>query len=80
MVATDPTGVYRIELEIDGKLIRNYESHWLPTTSTGALLWQHAKHLTFGRHTLTILAFDKQQNVTAVRLTIIHRHPGRRHG
>jgi len=74
VVASDPTGVYRIELQIDGKLIRNYESHWLPRTSTGALEWQHAKHLSFGRHTLTIIAFDKQQNATVVHVTIIHRH------
>ncbi len=80
VVASDPKGVYRIELQIDGKLIRNYESHWLPTTSAGALMWQHAKHISFGRHTLTIIAFDKQQNATVVRLTIIHRHAGTHHG
>jgi hypothetical protein len=76
--ASDPTGVYRIELEIDGRLIRNYESHWLPTTSYGALMWQHAKHITYGRHTLTIIAYDKQQNPTVVNLTIFHHPPKRR--
>ena len=81
VVATDAKGVYRIKLEIDGKLIRNYESHWLPLSSSGTLMWQHAKHLSFGRHTLTILAYDNQQNVTVVRLTITHRNArgGRHH-
>ncbi len=73
VVASDPRGVYRIELQIDGKLIRNYESHWLPSTSSGSLMWQHAKHISLGRHTLTILAFDRQQNVSRVSLTIVHR-------
>jgi hypothetical protein len=77
--ASDPTGVYRIELEIDGRLIRNYESHSLPRISTGELDWQHAKHISFGRHTLTILAFDRQQNVSRVSLTIIHRRPSAHH-
>jgi hypothetical protein len=81
VVASDPTGVYRIKLEIDGKLIRNYESHWLPKTSSGILMWQHAKHITYGPHRLTIIAYDKQQNPTVVSLTIIHRRPAkRRHG
>jgi hypothetical protein len=75
VLATDPTGVYRIKLEIDGKLIRNYESHSLPRTSSGFLDWQHAKHITFGRHILTIIAYDKAQTPTVVNLTIYHRHP-----
>ena len=79
VVASDAQGVYRIELQIDGKLIRNYESHWLPATSVGALVWQHAKHLSYGRHRLTILAFDKQQNVSVVNLTIYHLRPHSRH-
>jgi hypothetical protein len=78
VVAKDGTGVYRIKLEIDGKLIRNYESHWLPKVSIGALDWQHAKYLTYGRHRLTIVAYDRRQNPTTVSLTIYHLRAAKR--
>jgi hypothetical protein len=76
--ASDATGVYRIELEIDGKLFDNFESHSLPKSSYAKLNWQHAKHISFGRHTLTIIAYDKYQNPTVVNITIYHRRR-RRH-
>jgi hypothetical protein len=77
--AASSEGVFRIRLEIDGKLIRNYEGPAFPSFLSGTLDWQGAKHISYGRHTLTFLAFDKERNVSRVSLTIYHRPPSR-HG
>jgi hypothetical protein len=73
--ARSSAGVFRIRLEIDGKLIRNYEGPRFPSFLSGTLDWQGAKHIAYGRHTLTILAYDKQRNVSRVSITIYHRPP-----
>jgi hypothetical protein len=70
--ATSPSGVFRIRLEIDGKLIRNYDGSGYPSKLAGELEWQGAKHIRFGRHRLTFLAFDKQRNVSETTVTIVH--------
>jgi hypothetical protein len=70
--ASDPDGVFRIRLEIDGKLIRNYDGSSFPKTLAGAITWQGAKHISYGWHTLTFLAYDKQNNVSQVSVRIHH--------
>lgn len=75
--ARSRAGVFRIRLEIDGKLIRNYDGPTFPSILHGALDWQGAKHIPYGRHTLTFLAYDKERNVSRVSITIIHRAPKR---
>jgi Cellulase (glycosyl hydrolase family 5) len=75
--ARSSEGVFRIRLEIDGKLIRNYDGPTFPSILHGALDWQGAKHIPYGRHTLTFLAYDKERNVSRVSVTIIHRAPKR---
>jgi hypothetical protein len=77
--ATSPLGVFRITLKIDGKLIRNYGGSGYPTKLSGFLRWQGAKHIPFGRHTLTFLAYDRERNVAETSVTINHR-PGSAHG
>jgi hypothetical protein len=75
VAAASSAGVFRIRLEIDGKLIRNYDAGTYPSSLSGALTWQGAKHIPYGRHTLTILAYDKQRNVSETNITIVHTHP-----
>jgi hypothetical protein len=79
--ARSSIGVFRITLRIDGKLIRNFGGHTYPTTLSGALKWQGAKHIPLGRHTLSFQAFDKQRNVSEASVTIVHvaRHARKRH-
>lgn len=64
--------VFRLRLEVDGKLIRNYDNRTPSRTISGLLDWQGAKHISLGRHTLEIFAFDKQRNVSRRYLTIYH--------
>jgi hypothetical protein len=77
--ARSPQDVSRLRLEIDGRVIRNYDNHTPSPTIAGFLNWQGAKHISFGRHTLTILAYDKQRNVSSRKLTIYHRHAKSKH-
>jgi hypothetical protein len=75
VTATSSAGVFRIRLEIDGKLIRNYDGNDFPTTVFGALDWQGAKHIPYGWHTLTFLAYDKENNVSQTSIRIYHARP-----
>jgi hypothetical protein len=75
VAAVSREGVFRVRLEIDGKLIRNYDGKTYPTVLSGRLTWQGAKHIAYGRHTLTFLAYDKQRNVSQRSITIIHTKP-----
>ena len=77
--ARSSQGVFRIRLEIDGKLIRNYEGPRFPSFLSGTIEWQGAKHISLGRHTLTFLAYDKQRNVSRVSFTIYHDPPPSKH-
>jgi len=80
VVATSSEGVYRITLKIDGKLIRNYGGSSDPSTLSGAIEWQGAKHISFGWHKLTFLAYDKELNVSQVSIEIDHLSSGGGHG
>jgi cellulase (glycosyl hydrolase family 5)/Big-like domain-containing protein len=75
VTASSSDGVFRIRLEIDGKLIRNYDGSTYPTTLSGTLDWQHAKHIPYGWHTLTFLAYDKEKNVSETSIRIYHARP-----
>jgi Cellulase (glycosyl hydrolase family 5) len=79
VTASSSEGVFRIRLEIDGKLIRNYDGPAFPTTLFGALDWQGAKHIPYGWHTLTFLAYDKEKNVSETSLRIYHARPKPKH-
>jgi hypothetical protein len=70
--ASSSIGVFRITLRVDGRLIRNYDDRSNPGSLSGSLLWQGAKHISLGRHTLTFLAYDRQRNVSSLSLTVIH--------
>jgi hypothetical protein len=78
VTASSSAGVFRIRLEWDGKLIRNYDGSGFPTTLFGALDWQGAKHIPYGWHTLTIVAYDKQNNVSETSIRIYHARASRR--
>jgi hypothetical protein len=75
--AASSIGVFRIRLEWDGKLIRNYDGPSFPDTLHGALDWQGAKHIPYGRITLTFLAYDKERNVSQVSIVVYHARPTR---
>jgi len=77
--ATSSEGVFRLKFEIDGKLIRNYGGPACPSTLAGLLDWQGAKHISYGRHTLTFLAFDKEHNISQMSITIYHGSAGGNH-
>jgi hypothetical protein len=70
--ARSSQGVFRIRLEIDGKLIRNYDGKADPSYLAGRLTWQGAKHISLGHHTLTFLAYDKERNISRRSITIVH--------
>lgn len=70
--ARSAAGVFRITLEVDGHLIRNYDGPSYPTTLSGVLQWQGAKHISYGRHVLTFLAYDKQRNISRVSIAVYH--------
>jgi hypothetical protein len=70
--ATSPGGVWRIRLEMDGKLIRNFDDMGYPSTLSGAINWQGAKHISLGKHTLTLSAYDKEHNVSQLSVTVFH--------
>jgi hypothetical protein len=73
--AHSKAGVFRIRLLIDGRLIRNYDGKTYPSVLSGRIRWQGAKHIRFGRHTLTFLAYDRMRNVSQRSITIIHARP-----
>ncbi len=77
--AQSPQGVFRIRLEVDGRLIRNYDGSNYPATLSGVLHWQGAKHITFGRHVLTFIAYDKERNVSRVSVAVYHARPKVKH-
>jgi len=76
--ASSSQGVFRIRLEVDGKLIRNYDGQSDPSTLSGALTWQGAKHISYGRHILTFLAYDKERNVSSRSIAVYHARPAQR--
>jgi hypothetical protein len=77
--ASSSVGVFRIRLEWDGKLIRNYDGNTFPATLSGALDWQGAKHIPYGWQTLTFLAYDKENNVSQISIRVYHARPKTKH-
>jgi len=78
--AASTQGVFRIRLEIDGRLIRNYDAtghtaRSYPSYLAGAINWFGARKISYGRHTLTFLAYDRQNNVSQVSVSIYHARP-----
>jgi hypothetical protein len=63
-VATDASTVGRVTFEADGKTIRNYTGSAVGSGKTVTLNWQGSKRLSFGRHTITVVALDMQGNTT----------------
>ena len=64
--ATDSSGVGRITLIADGKLIRNFttgktRATGFPKTLSGAIDWQGAKKLALGAHTITVHRARRQR-------------------
>jgi hypothetical protein len=77
--ATSREGVFRIRLEWDGKLIRNYDGSGFPTSRFGALDWEGAKHIPYGWFTLTFIAYDKENNVSQTSIRVYHARPKKKH-
>jgi hypothetical protein len=82
--ATDGQGIESIRLLYDGHSIRNFdpfvEGKGYPHTLFAEIHWSGARHISFGRHTLTILAYDKLRNVSRANVTIVHLPEGSHHG
>ena len=82
--ATDSQGIESIRLLYDGHSIRNFdpfvEGRGYPQRLFAEIHWSGARHISFGRHTLTILAYDKLRNVSRTNVTIVHLPEGSRHG
>ena len=80
MRATDSQGIESIRLLYDGHSIRNFdpfvEGKGYPRTLFAQIHWSGARHISFGRHTLTILAYDKLRNVSRANVTIVHLPEG----
>jgi hypothetical protein len=68
--ATDGSGVPRITLLSDGKLIRNFSDAKAPSKLSGDMTWQGAKLLSLGAHTITVQAVDPAGNVASVDIHI----------
>jgi hypothetical protein len=83
-VASDPVGIRHVSLYWDGHLVRNWVpylfTHTYPTSTVAEMHWFGASKISPGKHTLTILAIDKLENVSTVHMTIVHvmAHPRRR--
>jgi Bacterial Ig domain len=61
-VATDATSVARMTFQADGNEIRNFTGADVGSGKTVKLDWQGAKNLSFGPHTITVIALDPQGN------------------
>jgi hypothetical protein len=74
-VATDATNVARITFQADGKEIRNFTGTAVGSGKAVRLDWQGAKKLSFGPHTITVIALDPQGNVStkSVRVTRVKK-------
>jgi Bacterial Ig domain len=69
-VATDATNVARITFQADGKEIRNFTGADVGSGKQVVLEWQGAKKLSFGKHTITVIALDQQGNTTTQPVTV----------
>jgi Big-like domain-containing protein len=71
-VATDATGVGRITFQADGKEIRNFTGNDVGSGKTVTLDWQGAKNLSYGLHTINVIALDPQGNTVAKTVQVNH--------
>jgi Bacterial Ig domain len=69
-VATDPSNVARITFQADGKEIRNFTGADVGSGKTVKLEWQGAKGLSFGKHTITVLALDPMGNTSTQKVLV----------
>ncbi len=73
--ASDSQGIQRIRLLADGHLIRNFDpavhTHVYPRVLVAEMHWFGARHIAFGHHVLTILAYDKLKNVSRMYVAIV---------
>jgi hypothetical protein len=76
--ATSSDGVWRIRLVVDGKLVRNFDDLSYPSTLSGSIMWMGGKHISLGRHTLTVLAYDRQHNISQLSVGVVHGAKGAR--
>jgi hypothetical protein len=81
--ATDHQGIQRIRLLYDGHLIRNFDpadhTRVYPRVLFAEIHWAGARRISIGRHLLTILAYDKQRNVSRAYIPIVHLPEGSPH-
>jgi hypothetical protein len=69
-VATDATSVARITFQADGKEIRNFTGTAVGSGKVVTLEWQGAKNLSFGTHTINVIALDPQGNTVTKNVTV----------
>jgi hypothetical protein len=61
-IATDASSVARMTFQADGKEIRNFTGADVASGKAVRLEWQGAKNLSFGPHTIAVVALDPQGN------------------
>jgi Bacterial Ig domain len=76
-VATDATSVDRITFLADGHKIRNYTGTAVGSGRTIRLEWQGSKRLSYGRHTITVVALDHQGNTARASVGVVRVNPAR---
>jgi uncharacterized protein YdbL (DUF1318 family) len=83
VTATDRrAAVAQIALKHDGRTIMNFnrkDAHYSGHTLTGEIGWIGAPHLTFGDHTITVVATDAHGVKTSVTVTVDHVKPPKHH-
>jgi hypothetical protein len=63
-IASDSSGVARVQFRINGRKIRNYTGADVASGRAVGLDWQGAKRLPVGRHVITVVALDPNRNVS----------------
>jgi Bacterial Ig domain len=76
-VASDASSVARMTFQADGAEIRNFTGADVASGKTVKLDWQGAKNLSFGPHTITVIALDPQGNTStkSVQVTRVKTLP-----
>jgi hypothetical protein len=76
-VASDASSVARMTFQADGNEIRNFTGTDVASGKTVKLEWQGAKNLSFGPHTITVVALDLQGNTVtkSVQVTRVKTLP-----
>ena len=76
-VASDASSVARMTFQADGKEIRNFTGTDVASGKAVKLDWQGAKKLSFGPHTITVIALDPQGNTVtkSVQVTRVKTLP-----